>query len=268
MIKVTKGKEPQVLIDNKAQWTSDLVALVKKYGSYESIPKNEKSDAIKNYAHPDITAALLGRGGKAKCIYCESYVDITGYANIEHYYPKSLYPNETFSWDNLFVGCALCNTPKNNFDTSRKPFIHPVNDNPEDYLTFDELNYVPKFTSGTAYEKAKNLIEACKLEERTALVREHANVLCAFLDTRNMIVAKITHYNGIKSEKSKILDAMGLLKSLMVLNDEASDDAHFAGYMRYLLRKYVEVKDAVAIVNSHKDDLGIPGGFQWSFSFI
>lgn len=267
MIKVTKGKEPQVLIDNKAQWTSDLMSLVKKYGSYDAIPKKEKASAIKNYAHSDIAAALLGRGGKAKCIYCESYVDVTSYANIEHYHPKSLYPNETFLWDNLFVGCSLCNTPKSNFDTSKKPFIHPVNDNPEDYLTFDELNYAPKFTSGASYEKAKNLIEACKLTERTALVREHANVLCAFLDTRNMINEKISHYNGVKTDRSKINDAMDLLNSLKVLDDESSDEARYAGYMRFLLRKFEEIKIAVTIVNAHKDDLGIPRGFQWSFSF-
>lgn len=267
MIKVTKGKEPQVLIDNKVQWTNDLMNLVKKYGSYEAIPKMEKAKAIKNYAHPEIEAALLGHGGKTKCVYCETYVNVSGYANIEHFHPKSLYPDETFSWDNLFIGCSLCNTPKNNFDTSMKPFIHPVNDNPEDYLTFDELNYAPKFNSGLSHEKAKNLIEACKLNERTALVREHANVLCAFLDIRNTIVAKIAHYNGVKSEKTKIQDALDLLNSLMVLNDEASDEAHYAGYMRYLLRKYSEVKDAVMIVNTHKDDIGIQGGFQWSFCY-
>lgn len=267
MIKVIKGKEPQVLIENKAQWTGDLMKLVSKYGTYDAIPQTEKNAAIKNYAHPEIVAALLGRGGKAKCIYCESYVNVSGYANIEHYHPKSLYPKETFSWDNLFVGCTLCNTPKNNFDTVAKPFIHPVIENPEDYLTFDELNYVPKFTSGVSYEKAKNLIEACKFKERTALVREHANVLCAFLDTRNKINEKITHYNGARKEKSKISDAIDILQSLMVLNGEAYDDAEYAGYMRYLLRKSTEVKNAVLIVNVHKDDLGLPDGFEWSFNF-
>lgn len=267
MIKVTKGKEPQVLIDNKTQWTVDLMNLVKNYGSYDAIPQKEKNCVIKNYAHPDIAAALLGRGGKAKCIYCESYVDVSGYANIEHYHPKSLYPNETFSWDNLFVGCTLCNTPKSNFDTSKKPFIHPVNDNPEDYITFDELNYTPKYSSGPSYEKAKNLIEACKFKERTALVREHANVLCAFLDIRTKIAHKIAHYNVVKTKRSKIIDALEIWQSLMILKGESCDDARYAGYMRYLLRKYVEVRDAMAIVNKHKVELGIPGGFQWDFVF-
>ena len=53
----------------------------------------------------------------------------------------------------------------------------------------------------------------------------------------------------------------------MVLNDEASDEAHYAGYMRYLLRKYPVVAEAVNIVNNHKDDLGLPLGFCWNFKF-
>ena len=266
MIKVTKSSEPQVLTDNKTQWTNDLMNLVKKYGSYNKIPEGEKTAAIKYYAHPDIKAALLGHSGKAKCIYCESYVNVSGYANIEHYHPKSIKPNETFSWDNLFVGCTACNTPKNNFDTSKEPFIHPVNDNPEDYLTFDELMYKPKFDTGTSYLKAKNVIEKCDLW-RTPLIREHADILCAFLETRKAIIATIIHYNGAKTDKTRVEDAQTILNSLTLLNSEASDDAHYAGYMRYLLRKYGEIRDAVNIVNFHKDALGIPSGFVWSFTF-
>jgi len=58
-----------------------------------------------------------------------------------------------------------------------------------------------------------------------------------------------------------------ILNSLTLLNNEASDDAHYAGYMRYLLRKYGEIRDAVNIVNSHKDVLGISSGFHWNFTF-
>lgn len=266
MIKVSKMEEPQVLIENKSQWTNNLINLVEKYGSYDDIPQKEKSEAIKYYAHPDITAVLLGNDGNAKCIYCESYVNVSGYANIEHYHPKSIYPKETFSWDNLFVACGPCNIPKNNFDTLKKPFIHPVNDDPEDYLTFDELIYVPKNDFEGSYEKAKNVIEQCNLE-RTVLVREHSEILCSFLEIKKAIVAKVKHYNDVKTDGLKLNDALDIYESLTELNKEASDDAHYAGYMRYLLRKYSEITEAVSIVCVHKNDLGIPTGFQWSFNF-
>ncbi len=33
---------------------------------------------------------------------------------IEHLWPKSLYPDRTFRWDNHFFVCGPCNGPKNN----------------------------------------------------------------------------------------------------------------------------------------------------------
>ena len=266
MINIQKGAEPQVLHDNKTTWTTDLMALVKKYGSYTDIPKNEKDAAIKYYGHPDISSALLGPHAKAKCIYCETYSEVSCFANIEHFHPKSLYPKETFDWDNLFVGCTQCNTPKGNFDTVKEPFIHPINDNPEDYLTFDELQYVPKSSDGVAYLKAKNVIEKCNLKRR-ALVNNHAIILLSFLGTRYALSDRIAEYKGRKTERKKLEDAAILLDSMTVLNSEASDDAQYAGYMRYLLRKYSEIREAVSIINTHKEDLGLPDGFKWSFSY-
>ena len=266
MINVHKGAEPQVLHDNKATWTSGLMALVKKYGSYSDIPKKEKDAAIKYYGHPDISSALLGLHARAKCIYCETYVEVSCFANIEHFHPKSVYPKETFDWDNLFVGCSQCNTPKSNFDTVNEPFIHPVKENPEDYLTFDELQYVPKCSNGVANLKAKNVIEKCNLKRR-ALVNNHATILMSFLETRYALRDKIAEYMERKTEKKQLEDALVILDSLMVLNKEAAEDAQYAGYMRYLLRKYSEISEAVSIINIHKDDLGLPDGFRWSFIF-
>lgn len=266
MIKVQKGAEPQVLKDNKKSWTDDLMVLVKKYGSYTKIPKKERDSAIKYYAHPDISAALEGTLAKAKCIYCESYTNISGYANIEHYHPKSLYPEETFDWNNLFVGCTVCNTPKNNFDTAKEPFIHPVNDNPEEYLTFEELQYVPKHKDGEACLKAYNVINNCVLK-RLSLVRKHADLLLSFLKTYRALQDKIAHYNGLKLESKKLEDAFDILESLTILNKEADDNAEYAAYMRYLLRKYSEIKEAVNIIYAHKDELGLPTGFKWSFDY-
>lgn len=266
MIKVKKGAEPKVLQDNKTTWTDGLMALVDKYGSYADIPKKEKDAAIKYYAHPDISAALIGTQAKAKCIYCESYTNISGYANIEHYHPKSLYPKEIFDWNNLFIGCTVCNTPKNNFDTVKEPFIHPINDNPEDYLTFDELQYVPKSKDGEAYLKANNVIKNCDLK-RQSLVRKHADILLSFLKTYDTLLDKIAHYNGLRSDSKKLEDAIDILESLTILSEEAGDNAEYAAYMRYLLRKYPEIKDAVSIINAHKDELGLPIGFKWTFNY-
>ncbi len=44
-----------------------------------------------------------------KCAYCESYLMHVSYGHIEHFKPKAKYPQYCFSWDNLLLGCEVCN---------------------------------------------------------------------------------------------------------------------------------------------------------------
>ncbi len=49
-------------------------------------------------------------GGVRRCGYCEdSMAD-----EVEHIWPKSLYPERVFSWQNYLYACGPCNGPKNN----------------------------------------------------------------------------------------------------------------------------------------------------------
>lgn len=265
MIRIQKGAEPQILKDNQVQWTADLMALVKKYGGYGRIPTAEKNAAIRYYRDHEIADALKGNSANAKCIYCESFVDVTSYANIEHFHPKSIYPEETFCWDNLFIGCTRCNTPKNNFDTAKMPFIHPEKEKPEDFLTFEDIMYAPKYKDGEPYEKAKNVIDACELR-RTSLIQAHATILLNFRKACEALSERMQQYETHKSLSAKQKDAVTIYGSLVTLRTEAKDDAQYAGFMRYLLRKSEEIRDAVLIVNSHKEALGLNNDFDWGFS--
>lgn len=48
--------------------------------------------------------------GIERCVYCEdSQCD-----EVEHFYPKSFYPQFCFDWSNYFYACGVCNGPKNN----------------------------------------------------------------------------------------------------------------------------------------------------------
>lgn len=266
MIQVSKESEPDILKENKSQWTDNLMALVSQYGSYNKIPPKEKDLAVEHYAHSDIRAALQNGKTNAKCVYCESYLNVTGYPSIEHYYPKSIYPEHTFAWDNLFLSCTLCNVRKSNFDTKRNPFIHPQNDNPEDYLTFDNLIYTPISKIGLPYQKARNLIDNCNLE-RLELVRKHGEIFISFLKIMETLKVKLDQYESYKLAKKRLWCACDILSSMKELDEEASNDAEYAAFMRYLLRKYDEVKDAVKVIDAHKDELGLSNGFQWCFKF-
>lgn len=266
MIRIQKGAEPQILLSNKSKWTTDLLNLVSKYHSYDKIPQKAKDAATKFYRHPEIQTALKGANGLAKCVYCESSVDLTSPCTIEHYHPKSLYPNETFEWDNLFACCGLCNSSKNDFDTYKQPFIHPENEDPEDFLTFEDMMYVPKFKTGIECQKAENVIVQCNLQ-RTPLIQEHAQIMISFVNCCNAIKENLEKYSTYERESSKISVLSKIYGVLCGLKKESSNEAKYSGFMRYLLRKSETVKSAVDLVNQHKSDVGLTNDFDWGFVF-
>ncbi|QSQ23105.1 hypothetical protein JY651_49845 [Pyxidicoccus parkwayensis] len=66
--------------------------------------------------------------GARRCSYCEDSVA----DEVEHIWPKDLYPERAFVWDNYCYACGPCNGPKNNqfavfVGTSRNPTLlaHP-----------------------------------------------------------------------------------------------------------------------------------------------
>jgi hypothetical protein len=48
--------------------------------------------------------------GADRCMYCED----SAADEIEHVRPKSLYPDQTFVWENYLYACGRCNGPKSN----------------------------------------------------------------------------------------------------------------------------------------------------------
>ena len=264
MIRVQKGTEPHILQVNKSKWTTDLLNLVNRYLTYAQIPSKEKVRATSYYRHPEIQDALRNGNGLAKCVYCESLVDLTSHFSIEHFHPKSVYPNETFEWDNLFPCCNLCNSSKSDFDTYRQPFIHPENDNPEDLLTFEDMMYVPAYRTGKEFQKAENVINKCDLQ-RLSLIRAHAEILYSFRKSCDSLKKVICDYTDYVQEVKKKECLRKVYSFLDELKSEASQDSQYAGFIRYLLRKNEIVKDAVDLINLRKSDIGLSADFDWEF---
>jgi len=46
------------------------------------------------------------------CAYCESKINASRSAQVEHFKPKSLFPTLTYDWDNYFLSCNGCNGTK------------------------------------------------------------------------------------------------------------------------------------------------------------
>jgi len=119
------------------------------------------------YGHKTVKEALI-KLQNYKCCFCESKIGHISFGDVEHFRPKGGWvQNEeainqpgyywlAYHWDNLFLSCELCNQrhKKNYFpiinegqralnhtfsiDDEYPFFIHPVFDDPEDYIEFND----------------------------------------------------------------------------------------------------------------------------------
>jgi uncharacterized protein (TIGR02646 family) len=138
-----------------------LLNAVKSYGGYNNIPYAEKEKLLCHYRHKDIKAILFASSHN-KCAFCEGKPGESGYIEVEHFAPKSIYPQLAFNWDNLLPVCRKCNEDKSDFDTKIRPIINPAAEDPEGLLTYRDLVMAP--LPGTGEEdKAKTTIEVCNL---------------------------------------------------------------------------------------------------------
>lgn len=110
-----------------------------------------------------IREALM-ESSHCKCAYCErklgsGEVDM----NVDHFYPKSIYPELVIEWDNLIPSCPDCNRNKSNHDPQNCPIVNPFKDDPKDYFYFKNYRYVGKRTDKNNLLKAKNTIDVLDL---------------------------------------------------------------------------------------------------------
>lgn len=84
------------------------------------------------------TCLLEGIRGDGHCFYCESRIGDTDYGHVEHYRPKSLFPNLCFEWSNLHWSCAKCNTLKGQHWNGNTLIVDPCDDSDD---TRDHIIY-------------------------------------------------------------------------------------------------------------------------------
>lgn len=125
MIQLLRPPKPQKLADNEAELT-------------ERFKKNNK-DAVWNKSY--IRNALLEMSN-AKCCYCECKVGAgEREMHIEHFKPKSIYPDLVVAWDNLLPSCPHCNKEKSSHDTGAEPIVNPAEDDPREFFYLKDYRY-------------------------------------------------------------------------------------------------------------------------------
>ena len=100
------------------------------------------STSTTRYNHPTVAAALMEMQN-SKCSYCERYIPPRGLGRqVEHFRPKSAFPEFRYSWTNLLVACPTCNGNKlEQFptDDSGDPLLLDPSDpntDPEEHVAF------------------------------------------------------------------------------------------------------------------------------------
>ena len=79
-----------------------------------------------------------------KCVYCCQPDSIAPNANsygVDHYKPKSIFPQEATNYGNLFYCCSSCNTWKGNYWPKPSDLLTRFIPNPCDHVMFDHLRF-------------------------------------------------------------------------------------------------------------------------------
>ena len=125
MIQLLRPPKPQKLADNEAELT-------------ERFKKNNK-DAVWNRSY--IRSALLEMSN-AKCCYCECMVGAgEREMHVDHFKPKSIYPDLVVKWENLLPSCPHCNKEKSSHDTGAEPIVNPSEDDPREFFYLKDYRY-------------------------------------------------------------------------------------------------------------------------------
>ena len=96
-----------------------------------------------------------------KCSFSEVILNQEGkYMQVEHFYPKSKYPEKVLEWGNLLPCLNLCNSRKRDLDPSRHPMVNPFFDNPKDFFYIENGRIC---VLDSKNKKAVNTLEAYDL---------------------------------------------------------------------------------------------------------
>lgn len=187
---------------------ADRVAQARRRFESENRLGNDTFDAVKR------TLASMCAGA-CRCMYCEDSIA----SEVEHFRPKTFYPELVFSWLNYLYSCGPCNRIKSNHfrlviepseyvdlvrrrtDPVVEPrsgspvLIDPRNDDPLQYLSLDLVDtfwFVPRHLKGTREcARAEYTIKCLKLNERDYLARARQEAYAGYR-------ARLTEYVGAR----------------------------------------------------------------------
>ena len=241
MISINKPLEiPQKLIEYEQLLDNAL----QEYGKFDNIPEELRNIFSRGYRHDDVKNSLFNCSHH-KCAYCETK-PYGGYLEVEHFLPKSLYPELTLKWDNLLPSCEECNNNKSTHDTGLETIINPCQIDPEPYFNYEFLSIYPSDYAPNS-ELAERTIQVCNLN-RPRLVKARMEILEALTNYERVIKDYIQVLNESNTERKTQIRLRKLIESIEVIEKHKEETEQYTGLCRTFLKKSIYFNQAKELV--------------------
>lgn len=164
-----------------------------------------------------------------KCCFSECKLREEGkYPEVEHFAPKSLYPDDVVKWENLLPISSACNKAKGDHDTMSEPIINPRYEDPKEHLYFQGYRFKPKTAKG------KLSIDVLNLNDRILWVNKRFEIGDKAVERLEEISTKIKEYD--QSPLKSIPKRNSIIRQLRNLFYEGTPNAEYSSVVAsYLL---------------------------------
>lgn len=250
MIKLERPPKPAILVDKEQEWLEPILAAIAHYGSYEKIPKEEKSKLTGYYRHDQIKQALFP-SSFFKCAFCEGKPQENGNIEVEHFFPKSMYPEKIFSWENLLPACRKCNDSKLAHDTGHEPIVNPYDEDPDDYFQYSDILIKP-FNKN---KKGHSTIVVCSLNS-ARLMQPRAEILINLHTFSSNLQEALEDLDLAGTSKRKQHKLRKIAEAIDIMEQLTENHKAYSGYCRHYLRTCEVYQSAKKVIEDYTQSAG------------
>ena len=199
---------------------------------------------------------------KGKCSYCERKRDKKRESDIDHYRPKTAVTEDpehpgywwlAYEWTNYLFSCKRCNqsnkknhfplltgssrvaSPKDDLADEQPVIINPIDDDPENYLSYDWRDgggvYV-KMTGTDCQQRGKCTIDILDLNERSLMEERATDLSLLTLVAQTMCDAKTQSEALAEGDVAK-----EVASAAQLIGEQTSAKKPFAGFRREYFKR-------------------------------
>lgn len=193
MHKVQRNEPPVGLEDKSNEWKKQL-------NETKDISLSDEWTRFKTSKLGKQTLESLKNMYLDCCMYCEGVTGATSYPQIEHFRPKSIYPELSFEYNNLHLVCQKCNSSKG--DKFDERYIDPTVVDPREHIYYKAWEVVGKDEIGKLMVKIVDLNDSDRMKWRMKMcvdIKERIEAILPYLLTENVLNNSLVKQFVIKS---------------------------------------------------------------------